>query len=228
MHRSPSPAPDEPSDDVPPAPGAVPDEVYEEGAGPKAAVSRRSLLKRTGVVAGVATVSYFWFEHMGNPFRRRFVEPTEAGAPGQALSALERRTLAAAQDRLLPSGPDSPGASDVNAIGYLDALMSSDYINERSKTMIREGTASLNKRARYLGAAEYAKLTPEQQDAQIRGYEDYLGGVQWINKLLAYTLEGFFGDPVHGSNVNELGWKWIEHRPGTPRPTVPGWRPEGR
>ena len=43
--------------------------------------------------------------------------------------------------------------------------------------------------------------------------------------MLELTLECFFGDPVHGGNVDEIAWKWIGHRPGSPRPSAPGWTP---
>ena len=206
---------------------AVPDEVYEDGAGPSR-LNRRTLMRGAAVAAGVATVTYFWLEGMGNPKRPAFVDSTEAGAPAQSLTDLERRTLAAIQDRLLPSSAGSPGASDANTIGYLDALLASDFLSDYSRQLVRWGAGNINAASMKRHGREYGALRPPEQDTLLREYEGREDGVRWMNKLLAFTLEGFFGDPVHGSNVNETAWNWIQHRPGFPRPTVANWRPEGR
>ena len=43
--------------------------------------------------------------------------------------------------------------------------------------------------------------------------------------MLRLTLEAFLGDPVHGGNPGQIGWKWIGHKPPVHRPTEPHWRP---
>lgn len=211
------------------SPSPAPDDIYEDGAGPRTGLSRRTLM--TGAAAaGVATVSYFWFEGTGNPKRPAFVQPTEASEPGRALSDVRRRTLGAIQDRLLPSSPGSPGARDTNTIGYLDALLASDFLSDYSKQLVLWGADRFQALARREHARDFAALSPASQDAMLRREEQFEDTVRFIQKLLSFTLEGFFGDPVHGSNTNGLAWRWIQHRPGQPSPS-PGqtnWRPVGR
>ena len=210
-------------------PSAVPDEIYENGAGPKRGLSRRALVAGAAV-AGVATVSYFWFDGMGNPKRPAFVTPTEAGEPGQSLSDTQRATLAAIQDRLLPSAPGSPGARDTNTIGYLDALLATDFIRKYSKQLVIWGANMFQALAQREHEQDFAALSEATQDTLLRREEKFEDTVRFIRKLLSFTLEGFFGDPVHGSNTNGAAWKWIGHQPGhpSPRPDQLGWAPEGR
>ena len=58
-------------------------------------------------------------------------------------------------------------------------------------------------------------MPPPQQDAYLRALQDGkrdLGGVPsdvFFEALLAATLEGFFGDPVHGGNRDMAGWKLV-------------------
>jgi gluconate 2-dehydrogenase gamma chain len=197
-------------------------------------ITRRDLLTEGAGAAGLATIALFWLEGFGDPARRRRVAPTPPGAPRRTLTEAEWRTLEAAQDRLLPTAPDSPGARSVNAIGYLDALLADPSIYPESVALVRDGAARLDARARQAGAPEFAALPAERQDAALRVFETHCAadgtwpGHAWLKKMLSYTLEAFFGDPVHGGNVGEVAWRWIGHRPGFPRPSRPGWRPRER
>ena len=197
-------------------------------------VSRRSFLSEAAGAAGVATVAWFWLEGFGEPGRRADVELTEPGGPLKSLTPQEYRTLEAACDRLLPTGPDSPGARTVNAIGYLDAVLGQSFQKPDTASVIRGGAAKLDERARKMGARDFAALTPGKQDAAIRVFETFrkpdgsYPGHTWLKKMLAIILECFFGDPVHGGNPNEVAWKWAGHRPGQPRPETKNWRPVER
>jgi gluconate 2-dehydrogenase gamma chain len=39
--------------------------------------------------------------------------------------------------------------------------------------------------------------------------------------LLDYIMEALLTDPVYGGNPNSIGWQWLKHQPGFPRPTTP-------
>jgi gluconate 2-dehydrogenase gamma chain len=43
-------------------------------------------------------------------------------------------------------------------------------------------------------------------------------GKQWISTILRYILEALLTDPIYGGNPNAIGWKWLDHQPGFPRP----------
>jgi len=199
-------------------------------------LNRRQLVKGAATTAGLLTVGTFWFTCFGEPARRRLIDPTEPGAPLKNLTALEYRTLGAAQDRLLPSeGPASPGARDVNAIGYLDAVFASGEISKETIALVKWGATVLNHRARNrFNAEEYAVLTSAERDGPINAFVKYRNdptngraSINWIRKMLSLTLEAFFGDPVHGGNPEEIAWKWANYTPPAIRPTEPNWRPEG-
>jgi gluconate 2-dehydrogenase gamma chain len=206
-------------------PSAVTSERAADGA-----LDRRQFLSDAAGVAGVATVTWFWLEGLGKPWRRRDVEPSVPGAP-KTFDGAQWRTLEAACERLLPTGPDSPGASTVNAVGYLDAVLAEDFVDDDTRTLILDGAATLDKRARAGGKArEFVRLQPSEQDEAIRVFETHrdadgsFPGHEWLKTMLGFIFEAFFGDPVHGGNPQEIAWKWAGHRPGFPRPTQPGWR----
>lgn len=209
--------------------------MHEETKPPATGLSRRDLLGHGAGAAGLATITWFWFEGFGEPSRRLHVMPTLPGAEPRTFSALEWRTLEVAQHLLLPSAEGSPGARSVNAIGYLDAVLQEAFILPTTIALIRDGAARLHARAREQGAAEYAQLAPDAQHEALRRFETHQDpqtgeypGHAWLKRMLSFTLEAFFGDPVHGGNPQEIAWKWAGHRPGFPRPTEPNWRPRER
>ena len=193
-------------------------------------VDRRRFMAAGVGAAGATALSFYWFEEFGDPSRRATIEPTPAGDPGKTFDALQMRTAEAAVDRLLPSSPGSPGAKDVGAARYIDAVLATGFPNEEAKGVIVDGLDKLDARAIKAGARSFADATPAQQDAAIRVFETFhRGGVypghRWLKLMLRFTLEAFLGDPVHGGNPNQIGWTWIGHKEPVHRPTTPGWRP---
>jgi gluconate 2-dehydrogenase gamma chain len=199
-----------------------------ESDGAPGRIDRRELLGGVAAGAGTATMMWFWVEGFGDPRRRRRVRPTPPGDPPRTFTPDELATLAAAQDRLLPSEEGSPGARDVDAARYVDAVLAEPDVDPAFAVLVKDGARLLEERARARGAASFSLLAPEAQDAAIREFEATDAGVSWLRRTIYFTLEALLGDPVHGGNVGETGWWWLGHAPGSPRPTAPNWRPTPR
>ena len=45
-------------------------------------------------------------------------------------------------------------------------------------------------------------------------------GESFIADNLKFIFEAMLGDPIYGSNKDESGWRWLEHKAGLPRPKV--------
>lgn len=203
----------------------------DRDASHESTVDRRAFMAAGVGTAGAAALSFYWFETLGDPSRRARIEPTPPGVPGRSFDALQMRTAAAACDRLLPSEPGSPGARDVGAARYLDALLASDFPSAETKATVLDGLAKLNARARAKGAREFSLLSPARKDDAIRVFETFARrdgthpGHTWLKIMLRFTFEAFLGDPVHGGNPDQIGWKAIGHPAPVHRPTEPNWRP---
>jgi hypothetical protein len=203
---------------------ARPDEGGLPPAGPRP--SRRAVLAGAAVAA-TASAAWIWWGASSDPDRPRRIVPTPPGGPPQALTADAWSTLRAAQMRLLPSAPGSPGAIDVNAIGYLDAAMAGPDVEPDTAERVAAGAASLAAFAAARGAARFADLPEEVQDEGLRAFEGRWEDVLWLRTMISFTLEAFLGDPAHGANPGEVGWTWTRHTPGFPRP-VGSEPPAGR
>lgn len=177
--------------------------------------TRRAFL---GGLLATATAGLVGLEGLPDPLRPLRLRPTAAGEPPRNLTPRAWSTLEAVLDRLLPSEPTSPGARDVRAIAYLDAVLSDDGIDADAVARVHAAAARMDAFARSRKAPSFAALSPDAQDAGLATLEATWEDTLVLRTLLAFTLEAFLGDPVHGGNAEEIGWTWAEHRPGYPRP----------
>jgi hypothetical protein len=141
-------------------------------------------------------------------------------APGpRTLSGAEHTTLEAALDVMLPSGPGSPGARDVRAADYLDAALTDPDTDPSVVARVRDGARRLDEAARRDGARDFADAPADARERAMRAVAATDDGPAFVLAALMFGLEALLGDPVHGGNPGEIGWTWLGHAPGDPRPT---------
>ncbi len=123
--------------------------------------------------------------------------------------------------QILPS-EDGPGAKEAGVAEYVRKSLSGDHA--RLRPLIEEGLSRLDRLARREWGASYVRLSSADQDRILgfvqKGGEDsgsFKGG-SFVHRLVELSLEGFLGDPVHGGNRNEAGWKFIGLDVEGPRP----------
>jgi len=119
----------------------------------------------------------------------------------EANAALKQHpwpTFAAVQAILFPADGNGPSAKDIlEGVSWLD-----QYAQENYKTA-------------------FLSLNAEQQDAVLLKITQSNAGDRWVSALLTYVIEALLSDPVYGGNPQGIGWKWLQHSPGFPRPTQP-------
>lgn len=129
-------------------------------------------------------------------------------------------TLAVVQEHLFPSETDSPGAKEINAIEYLRNVVDDPTIDSDEKEFILNGVKWLNDLALEKHKAVFTDLSQIQRANMLQQITKTTAGRNWISKLLSYIFEALLSDPVYGGNPNGIGWKWLEHYPGFPRPPM--------
>jgi len=152
-----------------------------------------------------------------------FLPPVAVRAASKSPSApLEDpwQTLTIVQEHLFPSETDSPGAKEINALEYLQNVIKDPVIDSDEKEFILNGVKWLNDLALEKYNAVFTDLSQLQRTSILHEITKSKAGRNWISKLLSYILEALLSDPVYGGNPDGIGWKWLEHHPGFPRPPV--------
>lgn len=132
----------------------------------------------------------------------------------------ERRwqTLGLVQQHLLPSEPGSPGASDINALGYLRFVVADPWLKSDTRTFLLQGVDWLEALCLEQADRSFIELDVERCEAMLQQVAATRAGERWLSTQMLFLLEALLVDPAYGANVNEVGWRWLGHVPGFPRP----------
>ncbi len=139
-------------------------------------------------------------------------------AAGVALPAGAWRTVAAVQAHLLPTEHGAPGAQQVNALAYLHVSLRAPDFDDGAQTFLMRGAEKVEQLAQQKAGSSFIDLTHEEREAVLRSFEAMDEGTRWLAQMLGYLMEAVLGDPVYGGNPDGIGWRWLDHTPGFPRP----------
>jgi gluconate 2-dehydrogenase gamma chain len=138
--------------------------------------------------------------------------------PLRFFTAEEARTVSAACARIFPSDASGPGATEAGVVIYIDRQLAGPY--GRDKYRYTKGPfvesfpehgyqAKENPRETYRTGiktlGDFAALSAAAQDAKLAAIEKS----RFFQLLRTHTIEGMFCDPMHGGNVDMIGWQLI-------------------
>ena len=143
---------------------------------------------------------------------------TRASPPSSFLPH-ERATLKAVQLQLFPADGDGPSATDINALTYLEwALTDPDNKEDGDRAFIIEGISWLDTQSTATYQRPFIQLSHSQQHDLLDAFSIKKVQENWMSLLVYYLLEALLLDPVYAGNPNGIGWKWLQHQAGFPRP----------
>ena len=116
--------------------------------------------------------------------------------------------------------PDAPGAGDVHATAYLDRALAQPAFDSKLRAFLLDGIRRLDGHARQLDGRPFADIGAARREELLQGFVAERRGRNWVSTLIGYTLEALLADPIYGGNPGGIGWAWLEHDPGRPRPTA--------
>ena len=139
---------------------------------------------------------------------------------GELLGAVTpTQTLAVLHKDLFPSSSFIPSVKFINANLYLNKIFLHSRVSAEDKEFIRDGVKWLNEEAVTKYKKVYANLSSKKRQKVLQEIVDTDWGESWLQNIMMYMMEAMLGDPIYGGNGGELGWKWLNHEAGVPRPT---------
>jgi hypothetical protein len=139
-------------------------------------------------------------------------KPPPEGAPKPPEGALlpeDKATVRALFEAILPGRPDAPGATDADAVSYLDSLPET----------VAAPYASLIPLLRKAGAdTEPARVLRDLAAGTLPDWpEEAMPQRRFFTVLRDHCIEGCFADPRWGGNKDSVMWRWF----GYPQPPAP-------
>ena len=124
------------------------------------------------------------------------------------------------QRQLLPSEPDSPGATEIRALDYLRFVVTDTKVDVQERQFILEGVGWLEDLSQAQRGDSFPALEPDVRERLLRRVAASPAGENWLSTLILYLMEALLCDPAYGGNPDGIGWRWLRHTPGFPRPTA--------
>jgi gluconate 2-dehydrogenase gamma chain len=138
--------------------------------------------------------------------------------PLHFFNPAEAATVMAATSRIFPADESGPGAKETGVVVYIDRHLAGPYGADRhryTQPPFESGVPELGYQGQATpadiyreglkGLAGFHLLPPAEQDQALTQIESSL----FFSLLRQHTIEGMFGDPVHGGNVDMLGWQLL-------------------
>lgn len=169
--------------------------------------NRRNFLISTGVIAGSISLGGL----LAYLYRNSNIEPP--------YSKIQLITISSLHDHLFPKTETAPGAPDINSIEYLEFVLLDPNVDEDDRNLLKNGVVWLEEASNEIHNKSFIELVGIEKDEVLRSIEEYNWGYRFLSLNLTYLIEALLADPIYGGNTDEIGWKWLEHTPGIPRPT---------
>jgi gluconate 2-dehydrogenase gamma chain len=131
----------------------------------------------------------------------------------------EAKAVIAACERIFPADESGPGATQAGAMVYIDRQLAGPYGTDKYRytqgPFVESGPehgyqGKENPQETYRAGiqklgADFAGLDAAKQDERLRAVEHS----HFFQLLRQHTIEGMFCDPMHGGNVDMIGWQMI-------------------
>ena len=124
--------------------------------------------------------------------------------------------ITAIADTLVPADDSGPGGSEAGVDTYISGVIRD---NEAMRGMYEPSLAALDSYAAESAGARFAELDLEARTKVLKALEagEAEGGfvpdaATFFAILHHNMLEGFFGDPQYGGNIDFAGWKLVGYR----------------
>ena len=139
--------------------------------------------------------------------------------PLRFFTAAQAKIVQAACERIFPSDDSGPGATEAGVVIYIDRQLAGPYGKDKYRYTKepwiesvpehgyqgKETPQQIYQAGMELLGNDFANLAAEQQDLHLEKIQE----THFFQLMRAHTVEGMFCDPLHGGNIDMVGWKLI-------------------
>lgn len=142
------------------------------------------------------------------------------------LSLDEMKALHTIQNILVPNDGNGPSAEMVNAHAYFIWTLEDQKLPNSEKDYFIDKLKDLILLCKEKFGKNLIDLDKADQELFIAN-NTLSGWTQgYLSRMITIIFEAILLDPIYGGNPDEIGWDWLEHIGGAPRPTAATKYPE--
>lgn len=172
--------------------------------------NRRKFIKTVGIVAVYSQIAKLQSCHSSNK---------TVYVANDYLTAKQAEIIQKTQDVLFPNDGNGPSVTDINAYGHFLWVFSDKRKKQDEKEYLLNGIDWTEETA----IENYQKSFHQLTDKEIHQLVDFIAntnwGKDWLSTVLTLIFEALAIDSIYNVNKNNVGWTWLQHQNGSPRPT---------
>ncbi len=119
---------------------------------------------------------------------------------------------------LFPDDGNGPSAIDIHADQYILWVLNDPELDPNENNFIIEKLDLFQEKCAESLSMDFKSLSIAEQQDFVSTISREKWGKRWMSRLLTLIFEALLLDPSYGGNSEEVGWNWLAHNPGYPRP----------
>jgi len=158
-----------------------------------------------------------------------------------ALSSCENSTIAINQNilsenqlvianyiflQLFPKDSDSIDAKSLFTLQHFIVILTDSNYDKADKKYLIQGLDWTEETVQELYKESFSIISNKEKEKLFDRLLQENWGKSWLSYMLDCTFESLLIDPIYQVNSKEIGWKWLEHQAGSPRPNKTNYYPE--
>jgi gluconate 2-dehydrogenase alpha chain len=144
------------------------------------------------------------------------MDASSSESASTSFNSTEARTLNAFFEQLFPADQESPGASSIGLLTYLDRALSGPYAKHLET--YRLAIFALDQESQVRSGKLFADSTASQQGELVAALEQgkttcfqAIEPKSFFELARGHLQEGLFCDPIYGGNRDHAGWRFLGH-----------------
>ncbi|MDX1350577.1 MAG: gluconate 2-dehydrogenase subunit 3 family protein [Putridiphycobacter sp.] len=131
----------------------------------------------------------------------------------------EVKTLEVLLELIFPDNGNGPSIKEINALPHIIWTMQDEFYGYNTYELIKSSLHNLKELTDNNYKAKYTVLDVAMQSKIIEDISQLKWGDKFLSSLATYIFEAMAIDPQYNVNLDGVGWKWLDHMAGQPKPT---------
>jgi len=106
----------------------------------------------------------------------------------------------------------------LNTLSHFITILEDKNYNKEDKDYLKQGLIWTEETAQELFKKDFSTLASTEKKQLFDTILKEKWGKSWLSYMLDCTFESLLLDPIYNVNSKQIGWKWLNHQAGTPRP----------
>lgn len=146
--------------------------------------------------------------------------------PNNFFSIEDTEVLTLVLNILFPDDGNGPGIIELNTVDYILWNLLDERDDPSQQKYLIDGVKWTKEYANENYGITFLNLNDLEKEDLIAKMSGENWGKDWLSMLLTLIMESLLIDEVYNVNKKEIGWKWLSHQPGVPRPNAASIYPD--